>query len=300
MISATTLLSTEAPSYSNPPVFNEDGFELIEDPDGLPSAINFRDLAESDPYRIKPRQVYRSSEMFKFEVLSAYGIKTLIDMRKHDGDKETNPVYCLLESKNCVSFLETYQLKVLHFNLIRTGVGIGILSKMPRKIWWELFKGKVSGMKSCDIMCSAVADPKCFGFSQLYKLLIDKASNVLADLLRVFANADNYPILMHCTHGKDRTGIVAYLLEAICGVSLEDITNDYTLSETNLKQAKSMYKLPISESLLRDSVILADSGNITELVEHIELHYGGLMGYLSYIGLSVDEVCSIRENLMKN
>lgn len=32
----------------------------------LPLAVNFRDLADADRSKIKPRKVYRSSEMFKY------------------------------------------------------------------------------------------------------------------------------------------------------------------------------------------------------------------------------------------
>lgn len=54
-----------------------------------------------------------------------------------------------------------------------------------------------------------------------------------ASIRRVFADlADksNYPVLLHCTHGMDRTGIVCYLLEALLGVSEEDLMKEYQLS----------------------------------------------------------------------
>lgn len=50
--------------------------------------------------------------------------------------------------------------------------------------------------------------------------------NIFADL----ADKDNYPVLMHCTHGLDRTGTVCYLLEAILGMSEENLMKEYQLS----------------------------------------------------------------------
>lgn len=41
------------------------------------------------------------------------------------------------------------------------------------------------------------------------------------------ANENNYPIVFHCTQGKDRTGAIAYLLEALLGMSHEDMAHDY-------------------------------------------------------------------------
>ena len=52
----------------------------------------------------------------------------------------------------------------------------------------------------------------------------------LADELLVFANPDNYPIYFHCQLGRDRTGTLAFLLNALCGVGAKDLYLDYELS----------------------------------------------------------------------
>ena len=49
-------------------------------------------------------------------------------------------------------------------------------------------------------------------------------------ILEIFADKDNYPILVHCTVGRDRTGTIAFLLEALCGMSEDDIYREYDLS----------------------------------------------------------------------
>ena len=43
----------------------------------------------------------------------------------------------------------------------------------------------------------------------------------------VFMDDNNYPIVFHCIGGADRTGTVAMLLEALLGVSEEEIWRDY-------------------------------------------------------------------------
>ncbi len=57
-----------------------------------------------------------------------------------------------------------------------------------------------------------------------------KYREALLTELRVFADADNYPIVFHCSAGKDRTGTLAALLNALCGVSEKDLYLDYELS----------------------------------------------------------------------
>ena len=43
----------------------------------------------------------------------------------------------------------------------------------------------------------------------------------------VFMDGNNYPIVFHCIGGADRTGTVAMILEALLGVSEEEIWRDY-------------------------------------------------------------------------
>lgn len=44
------------------------------------------------------------------------------------------------------------------------------------------------------------------------------------------AEPSNYPMYMHCTHGADRTGTLAFLLGGLLGVSYEDLTKDFELT----------------------------------------------------------------------
>ena len=51
-----------------------------------------------------------------------------------------------------------------------------------------------------------------------------------AQALRVFLDPANYPIAFHCIGGQDRTGSVACILEALLGVSEDDLWRDWQLS----------------------------------------------------------------------
>jgi protein tyrosine/serine phosphatase len=41
------------------------------------------------------------------------------------------------------------------------------------------------------------------------------------------------PYFVHCTEGKDRTGFVCMLLEALCGASYDEIVDDYMITYDN-------------------------------------------------------------------
>lgn len=46
-------------------------------------------------------------------------------------------------------------------------------------------------------------------------------------------SAQEGPYLIHCTEGKDRTGFVCMLIEALAGASYEEIVNDYMITYDN-------------------------------------------------------------------
>jgi len=50
------------------------------------------------------------------------------------------------------------------------------------------------------------------------------------ELFGILADRDNYPIYFHCWGGADRTGSLACMIEALCGISDEDQDLDYELT----------------------------------------------------------------------
>ena len=50
------------------------------------------------------------------------------------------------------------------------------------------------------------------------------------EVFKLFLDEGNYPIVFHCVGGNDRTGAVAYILNALLGVSREDLIRDWELS----------------------------------------------------------------------
>ena len=70
-------------------------------------------------------------------------------------------------------------------------------------------------------------------------------TNIAAQYVKIFdaiANCDNEPIMLHCTYGADRTGIVSFFLEALLGMEMEDMIKDYLW--TQFTQGRSVKILP--------------------------------------------------------
>ena len=65
---------------------------------------------------------------------------------------------------------------------------------------------------------------------QYTDIFLPENKETLCKIFSDMANKDSYPVYLHCTYGKDRTGTVCAVLEALLGVSKEDIKRDYELS----------------------------------------------------------------------
>ncbi len=66
---------------------------------------------------------------------------------------------------------------------------------------------------------------------------MDHSGDVLSDnkeqILKIFeilADEDNYPMIIHCSIGTDRTGMLSFLINALLGVPTENLYRDYLFS----------------------------------------------------------------------
>lgn len=59
-------------------------------------------------------------------------------------------------------------------------------------------------------------------------ILLNK--DIIKDAFAVLGDENNYPIVIHCSIGTDRTGMLCFLINALLGVSEEDLYRDYLFS----------------------------------------------------------------------
>ncbi|KAI9039085.1 putative tyrosine/serine protein phosphatase [Aspergillus affinis] len=108
-----------------------------------------------------------------------------------------------------------------------------------------------------------------------------------------------YPILVHCTQGKDRTGLVILLLLLLAARVAEDaMREDYVRSEPELlveveERMKEIRLLGLSEDYTK-----CPDGFTTEIRRHLDEKYGGVEGYLRYVGVDEEKLERIRRTLL--
>ncbi|KAJ1798544.1 hypothetical protein LPJ59_002428 [Coemansia sp. RSA 2399] len=127
-----------------------------------------------------------------------------------------------------------------------------------------------------------------------YEDYIDYCKEEFAAVMRIFADPCAYPILFHCQHGKDRTGIVAMLLLGILDVDDQIIAADYVQSEGNLAPVRQrMEMLDMGAVGLPSSFCDSPAPVMLNLLRHIRNNYGSVRGYLRSAGLKEQEINTI-------
>jgi protein-tyrosine phosphatase len=114
---------------------------------------------------------------------------------------------------------------------------------------------------------------------------IDHCGPEIRDALEAFSAASRYPILVHCTQGKDRTGLLIALLLFLMDIPIDAITYDYTLSEAELLPERESRMKEIREIGLSEEFAGTPKDWIPKMKEHLDDKYGGIKKYLSSIGV---------------
>jgi len=107
-----------------------------------------------------------------------------------------------------------------------------------------------------------------------------------AKIFRIFTKAENYPILMHCSGGRDRTGTLAFLLNGLLGVPEDDLCRDWEMS------------------IFNDRGMGFNSARIQRLLDYLKTFPGKNMNeqieaYVRSCGISSAEIAAFREIMHK-
>ncbi len=118
--------------------------------------------------------------------------------------------------------------------------------------------------------------------------------HLFGEALRAMADLDAGGVLVHCSQGKDRTGLLCALILHILGVSEADIVADFELTNTaidlknSLPQAREnfskRYNLDVSLEVL-EPMLGVHADYLLSAFAGMREQYGSIEGYLDAIGV---------------
>jgi len=139
-----------------------------------------------------------------------------------------------------------------------------------------------------------------FDMGQRYCDALDRCGEKFAEVFRAIIAAPEGMVLIHCTAGKDRTGVVSALLLLIAGVANADVVSDYALTASAEGLINQLRSRAIAAGGTPEHVerVLASTPETMEtMLAHLDQHYGGIAAYLTGIGLTVAEVEALQRRL---
>lgn len=136
----------------------------------------------------------------------------------------------------------------------------------------------------------------------LYRALIDGSASRLVEVVRAVLAVQ--PVLVHCTVGKDRTGLSVALVLAAAGVDEEAIVEDYARTEALLPAARNANVLRFLRGRyphaghLEDLATRSPAQALRTVFDDLRVRYGGAVDYLRAYGLREDEIAELRRILI--
>lgn len=127
----------------------------------------------------------------------------------------------------------------------------------------------------------------------LYRGSVDRNGRTIADAVRRIAHAAPGGVLVHCSAGKDRTGILLAVLLSAVGTPDAAIIDDYTQSEGRLVSYFAELLSAIDDDQRRQRVATyqhASADTMSGLLDHVRRHHGGAASYLRRHGVTDDDL----------
>ncbi|MDQ5973891.1 MAG: protein-tyrosine phosphatase [Actinomycetota bacterium] len=136
-----------------------------------------------------------------------------------------------------------------------------------------------------------------------YVRSIEANAESMISALRLIADQANRPVVIHCTAGKDRTGVLTAMLLGILGVDIETIVADYHVTQSNMGP---ILKRVRASRLYQDQglasapswIFEAEPDTMRAFLTHVSALYGTAEGWALAKGLSMEDITRLRESLL--
>ncbi|KAB5575447.1 protein-tyrosine phosphatase-like protein [Coniochaeta sp. 2T2.1] len=282
------------------------------------NVLNFRDVGETvntflGRKFVRKGVLYRSARLDdatpsdRHRLRDDIGIRTVMDLRtktehlnaakKWKADLAVAPVAHATSNDAVAEPLQIPGIEYREIKLTGRSFEIHLLRQLS---WGSLLKFLVLflfgfRMKAIAILGREVMLPR--GLVGLGTDTLDHSGPEIREALGCFLEPGTLPILIHCTQGKDRTGIIVMLVLMILRVPPEGIDYDYQLSDKELQPEKASRLAEIREIGLSDEFGDTAKDMIERTIAHLDTRYGGLNSYLDGIDFGKEKRDKLRDTL---
>jgi protein-tyrosine phosphatase len=197
-----------------------------------------------------------------------YGVKTVVDLRANE-ELEADPPAEL-------------PVEVLHVPFMET----------DRSDWQKVEEELEAAVKAAPDVATATRD--------VYLIFLEHFAQNVAAAIRAVADAPEGGVVVHCAGGKDRTGLLTAFLLHLAGVGVDEIAEDYALSEERLRSRHERWLAEAESEEERERlqrVLQTPVDSMKGVFEELERRYGSVEGYLHHGGLTDDELARARSRL---
>jgi protein-tyrosine phosphatase len=247
---------------------------------GIKSILNFRDaggIPLQGGKKMKRGLLYRSANPDRIsakdiEKLKHLGIKTVIDLRAP---------YEYTKKKVVIPGVEVINIP-LDFE------------QKTREQLVPLIKKRVRDEKILEVT------------NELYTSIIDGAGGAFRQLAEILLDSNRTPVLFHCQAGKDRTGILAALVQLLAGAEREPVIDEYLKSNAAILPYFRKKMLPrkiitfgyFPADLILYAITVREK-NISSVIDRVNTEYGGTESYLAATGFNMDRLQELRGILVE-
>lgn len=140
--------------------------------------------------------------------------------------------------------------------------------------------------------------------TRAYKRIMEEGATAYTKIVRHMVEQPDAPFILHCTAGKDRTGVLCACILSFCGVEDEIVAEEYHMTEQGLGEwmdtlVKAVLKYNKGDEASARRMAGARKESMLGALKMMRADYGGPEGYFkSRCGLSEEEIAKLKETLI--